>query len=273
MLKTIRELGLELQVIFNKGAVMVLPSGVNKATGLQAALRELGLSSHNVVSVGDAENDHAFLAVSECSVAVANALPLVKQRCDLVTAGACGAGVAELIDRVIGNDLADLDDRLTRHHVLLGYRADGQEEWISPYGTTVLVAGGSGAGKSTLAAGLVERLAEAGYQLCIVDPEGDYDGFPSTFTLGGASRPPTVAEILNVLGDPTTNVRANLVGLGPQDRPGFFESLLAGVHELRARSGRPRWLLVDEVHHFTHHVPTATRALAPVAPWRRSRRS
>src|SRR5262245_40478156 len=33
VIETIRELGLELQVIFNKGAVMVLPSGVNKATG------------------------------------------------------------------------------------------------------------------------------------------------------------------------------------------------------------------------------------------------
>ena len=63
MLEAIRDLGLELQVIFNKGAVMVLPSGVNKATGLDAALDELGLSPHNVVGVGDAENDHAFLAL------------------------------------------------------------------------------------------------------------------------------------------------------------------------------------------------------------------
>src|SRR5215510_7166939 len=38
ILHAIRDLGLELQVIFNKGAVMVLPSGVNKYTGLVAAL-------------------------------------------------------------------------------------------------------------------------------------------------------------------------------------------------------------------------------------------
>src|SRR5438067_512732 len=44
VLEAIRELGLELQVIFNKGAVMVLPAGVNKASGLRAALDELGLS-------------------------------------------------------------------------------------------------------------------------------------------------------------------------------------------------------------------------------------
>jgi len=51
----IRRLGLELQIIFNKGAVMVLPAGVNKATGLTAALTELELSPHEVVGVGDAE--------------------------------------------------------------------------------------------------------------------------------------------------------------------------------------------------------------------------
>ncbi|HEY6403191.1 MAG TPA: HAD hydrolase family protein, partial [Blastocatellia bacterium] len=53
VLETIRDLGLELQVIFNKGAVMVLPSGVNKATGLKAALDDLGLSPHNAVGIGD----------------------------------------------------------------------------------------------------------------------------------------------------------------------------------------------------------------------------
>ncbi|HEU0199075.1 MAG TPA: HAD family hydrolase, partial [Burkholderiaceae bacterium] len=61
VLEAIRDLGLELQVIFNKGAVMVLPASVNKATGLAAALDELGLSARNVAAIGDAENDHALL--------------------------------------------------------------------------------------------------------------------------------------------------------------------------------------------------------------------
>jgi len=78
VLEVIRSLGLELQIIFNKNAVMVLPSGVNKRTGLAAALEELNLSSHNVVGVGDAENDHAFLSMCECSISVENALPALK---------------------------------------------------------------------------------------------------------------------------------------------------------------------------------------------------
>lgn len=56
-------MGLDFEIIFNKGSVMVLPSGVNKATGLIAVLKELGLSLHNVIGIGDAENDHGFLRI------------------------------------------------------------------------------------------------------------------------------------------------------------------------------------------------------------------
>ena len=108
VLDTIRELGLQLEVILNKDAVMVLPSGVNKASGLDAALAELGISRRNTVGIGDAENDQAFLAHCECAVAVANALPPLRERADLVTAGEHGAGVVELIDRMLESDLADL---------------------------------------------------------------------------------------------------------------------------------------------------------------------
>jgi HAD superfamily hydrolase (TIGR01484 family) len=117
VLEVIRDMGLELQVIFNKDAVMVLPSGVNKASGLQAALSELRLSPHNTVGVGDAENDHEFLATCECSVAVANALPALKERADFVTNGSHGAGVEELIEKLLTEDLASLAPRLKRHQM------------------------------------------------------------------------------------------------------------------------------------------------------------
>src|ERR1700756_1794888 len=86
---------------------MVLPAGVNKASGLAAALKQLQLSALNVVGIGDAENDHAFLRSCGCAVAVANALPMVKDDAEIVTSAARGAGVAELIRRLIDTDLAD----------------------------------------------------------------------------------------------------------------------------------------------------------------------
>lgn len=117
VLEAIRTLGLELQVILNKNAVMVLPSGVNKASGLEVALQELGLSAHNVVGVGDAENDHAFLAICEFSAAVANALPALKERCDWVCEHSHGAGVEELVEKLLEDDLRSVSSKLTRHAV------------------------------------------------------------------------------------------------------------------------------------------------------------
>ena len=104
VLETIRELGLELQVIFNKGAVMILPAGVNKASGLEAALETFKIKPAEVVAVGDAENDHAMLELCRFPVAVANALPALREHAMHVTKNARGEGVAELIDLILGKD-------------------------------------------------------------------------------------------------------------------------------------------------------------------------
>ena len=101
VLETIKHLGLELQVIFNKGAVMILPSGVNKATGLRAAAQHLGLTPAEIAGIGDAENDHAFLEICGYSVAVLNALPAIREKVDFVTSDDHGDGVSELIGRML----------------------------------------------------------------------------------------------------------------------------------------------------------------------------
>jgi hydroxymethylpyrimidine pyrophosphatase-like HAD family hydrolase len=101
VLETIRKLGLELQLIFNKGAVMVLPSGTNKATGLQTALEELRVSAARVIAIGDAENDHALLRMCGCGAAVANAIPSLKEEADIVTHAKNGRGVLEVIDAML----------------------------------------------------------------------------------------------------------------------------------------------------------------------------
>lgn len=108
ILDVIKDLGLELEIIFNKGAVMVLPSGVNKATGLDVALRERALERERTVGIADAENDHALLRFCGCAVAVSNALPSLKKAAHFVTASPHGGGVVELINRLIATDLAEL---------------------------------------------------------------------------------------------------------------------------------------------------------------------
>lgn len=248
-LEVIRGMGLDLQLIYNKGSVMMLPSGVNKATGLMAALGELGLSAHNTVGVGDAENDHALLAACECGVAVANAIPVLRERADLTMQSSAGEGVEELIEKLLRDDLREAGPRLGRHHILLGKTRDDREFSLKPYGENVVIAGPSASGKSTAVMAILERLIEKAYQVCLVDPEGDYEDAGGTVSLGSPTRAPERSEIFHVLNDPKSSVRVNLVGLPLAERPPFFAALLPKLQELRARTGRPHWLIVDEAHH------------------------
>jgi hypothetical protein len=99
----IRTLGLDWRTILNKDSVMALPAGVDKASGFAAALAALGLAASEALGVGDAENDHAFLARCGVSAAVANALPELKAAVDIVAPAAEGDGVAWLIDQLLAD--------------------------------------------------------------------------------------------------------------------------------------------------------------------------
>jgi hydroxymethylpyrimidine pyrophosphatase-like HAD family hydrolase len=257
----IRDLGLELQVIFNKGAVMILPAGINKASGLHAALERLGLSAHNVVAVGDAENDHAFLAVAEAGAAVANAVPSLRDQADLVLSVPSSTGVEELIAALIADDLRSVEQGLSRHDIPFGVRADGTEWRIPAFGQNVLITGSSGGGKSSLTVGLIERLMAADYQFCLVDPEGDYPQLPGALTLGSLDAAPSLDELEQALHLPKPSVVVNLLAVPLTDRPAFFEQITMRLRDAHVRFARPHWLVVDEAHHMIRAEAVGTLEL------------
>jgi HAD superfamily hydrolase (TIGR01484 family) len=248
VLEAIRELGLELQIIFNKDAVMVLPSGINKAVGLRAALDALGLSPLNTVAVGDAENDLAMLHQCGLSAAVSNALDSVKAVADVVLSTPRGAGVQELIERLLENDLADVGR--TRTGVLkIGTRAQGEPLVVPLHADSLLVSGGPGGGKSLFGLGFLEQLTAGGGQACILDPEGDYVGLESAVVLGTAERAPEIEEVVGVLEQPHKHAVVSCFSLPKDERAEYFHSLLLALRDLRAWSGRPHWIVVDEAHY------------------------
>jgi hydroxymethylpyrimidine pyrophosphatase-like HAD family hydrolase len=102
--QSIARRGHGFQVVLNRDSLMVLPAGVDKASGLRAALEELRLTCDQCVGVGDAENDAVFLSICGTAVAVANAIPALREQANLVTQGARGEGIAELIDLLIKSD-------------------------------------------------------------------------------------------------------------------------------------------------------------------------
>lgn len=245
VLEAIRDLGLKLQVIFNKGAVMVLPSGVNKGTGLRHALRELGISTHNCVAIGDAENDRAFLSISECAVAVANALPTLKERADIVTTGEATDGVIELIDQLCSDDLRRFEARLSRHDVLIGTDGRGLPLRLRSHGPIVLMPR-SPVAPTSPATALITRLVEKEYQCCLVDAGADHEGIERLVSLGTTDRIPVIDEVVQVLANPESNCAVNLIGIRPEERPSFLAELWPRLRSFRAQAGRPAWIAIDE---------------------------
>jgi hypothetical protein len=225
---------------------MVLPPGINKATGLLAALRELDLSPHNVVAVGDAENDHAFLRACGCAAAVANALPAIKEAADVQLVGDHGAGVIELIDRLIHMD-GDIVPR-EKSGILVGADRLGQSVYLEPYGGSVLIAGPSACGKSTIATALTERMAEKQFEFCVFDAEGDYVALEHSLCIGDAEMPPQAMEVLNLLHEVGVNIVVNVQALTVPERRDLCSRLLPGIARLRTSTGRPHWLVIDEAH-------------------------
>lgn len=246
VLSVIHALGLEMQIVFNKGAVMVLPAGVSKASGLAAALASLGLSLTNTAGVGDAENDQSFLAVCGLSAAVRNATPYVLDNCDLPLKGRNGDGVAELIQRLITEDAALAP--VARHGIMVGRDRGGLPALLGPEDGPVLLVGPSGSGKSSLATALTEQMVRQGLSFCAMDPEGDYLDLQNAACIGSATTPPSLDDALKLKREGGINLVINTQALTLSGRRRAFARLMAEATALRRESGRPHWLVLDEAH-------------------------
>ena len=254
-LAAIREAGVERSLVFNKGDVMLLPGGVTKATGLTAALEAMELSPHNMAGVGDAENDHAFLGICECAVAVADAVPALRERADYVTRGRSGRGVVEFVEEHLLHDLADLLPRLERHRIPLGEDEAARPVAVPAHGTRLLVIGPSASGKSTLTGVLVERLVETGRSVLLLDPEGDYQTLGELETvvvLGGRGEQalPAPDEVDQLLRQPRTSLVLDLSAMTLTEKVSYATKVLGAVAAVRSTSGLPHWLVIDEAHHI-----------------------
>jgi HAD superfamily hydrolase (TIGR01484 family) len=264
----IRDAGVERTLVFNKGALMLLPGGVTKATGLEAALAGLGLSPRNTIGIGDAENDHAFLASCECAVAVADAVPALRERADLVTAGPSALGVVELIQTHVLADGVDLLPRLARHRITLGEQADGTPVTIAAHRTRLLVVGPSARGRSALTGLLVDRLLEAGRAVCVLDPGGGYRRLAElegVVVLGGTAERalPAGEELGQLVSHPRTSLVLDLSALTRAGKVRYATKALAAITAARARCGVPHWLVVGEV------PDVAPRDGSPAGEWLR----
>jgi hydroxymethylpyrimidine pyrophosphatase-like HAD family hydrolase len=249
--------GYAATIEYNKGAVMVLPPGATKGTGLIIALRELGYSTHNVIAFGDAENDRSLFEQVELAVAVENASPGIKELADIQLEERNGKGVRNFIRKLIEGEKPKKIRVRPRRKLTLGLFADGQEMSIHPLVLTsgnLGIFGVSGSGKSWLGGLIAEKLLRLEYQICVVDPEGDYRGikaFPNTLLLGGSdSLPPNSSVVSTLLEYSNMSLVLDLSQYKHPEKVEYVNDLLITLSNLKERRGKPHWFLIDEIHYF-----------------------
>jgi hydroxymethylpyrimidine pyrophosphatase-like HAD family hydrolase len=255
----IERLRLDSQLVANGNTIIVLPMGVNKASGMRAVLRELGLSAHNLVAIGSSEDDIPLLSLAEYAAAVKNAEPGVEQAVDRVTRGAYCDGFVEFARELMTSDLAHAP---TRHKLVLGMRQD-VEVSIEPCSEAVLVCGPPESGKAAICTGLLQQLLREKYQCCVIgtDVNGSYALLPGISIFGDAHEIPRLTDILDTLEHPGSSIAINLAALPMETRPVFVDALLLQLQALHDRVGRPHAILIDQAHGFctgtsgTHPAP------------------
>jgi len=257
-------LGLDCQLLRNRGELMVLPSGITKGTGLLAALDELGLSPHNTIAVGDAENDLALFDVVELGVAVANAVPSLKHHADLVLDAENGDGVADLLAGPLVRGVHPI--RPERRRLTVGHFGNGEVATVPGAQANVLVCGQSGSGKSYMAGLLIEQWVAAGYAVLVVDMEGDHVGLGqlrNTVVLGDGQRLPGPQELVGAFRAQRLSVVLDLSTTPVAERAAYLREVGAVVEVERAISGVPHWIVVDEAHQSLGEAGAATEIFRP----------
>jgi hydroxymethylpyrimidine pyrophosphatase-like HAD family hydrolase len=254
ILEAIRKLELPLVLHFNHSRVMVLPQGVNKATGLREALNTLRLSLHNCIAIGDAENDCAMLEACEIGVAVSWGSKALQRIADEVLPGTGPPDVAAYI-REVTTHLKLPPHRAHSRRIILGHDAEGKAVEAAIHGRNILIAGDPRSGKSWITGLFCEQLILQGYCLCVIDPEGDYTtlgSLPGVVLFGGGEPPPRFSDVARALRHPDVSIVIDLSVISHTEKLSYVNELLPMLASLRRSVGLPHWIVVDEAQYFLH---------------------
>lgn len=248
VVEVIGELGMDYQIIRNRAALMVLPAGTTKGTGLAALLAKMNLSPRNAVAVGDAENDLSLLGVAEVGVAVADAVSSVRRFADVVLEQPNGAGVAELLARPYLSGAQRWCP--PRRWVDVGTFDDGTATRLPGSQGRIVVTGPAASGKSYLLGLMAERWVLAGYCVLVIDPEGDHlqlQQLNEVQVVESAHHLPEPAEVVHAL-RPNSSVVVDLSGLAEPSKSEYVRRLRSTAEAHREQHGFPHWVVYDEAH-------------------------
>jgi hypothetical protein len=152
--------------------------------------------------------------------------------------------------------------KLKRRRLLLGSRTDtGEPVHLAIKGRNVLIVGDPRSGKSWIAGLLAEQLIFQQYSICVIDPEGDYEGLealPDVIAFGSDDPPPRARELARALGHADVSVLVNLSSMPLEGKRQYVRELLQMLMVLRRENGLPHRIFLDEAHYFLGNGSTSS---------------
>jgi hypothetical protein len=258
--------GVSRDRVHNRSALMLLPAGISKGSGVRQAIRRLGLSFHDVLALGDAENDLEFFAECGWAACPGDAVDPLRDRADWVFPGENSSSIAAAITGPI------LSGRLPvhlspRHRVMLGWATGSAAPVTMPArGVNMLVQGDPHSGKSWLVGAIVERLVAERYAVCVLDPEGDYrvlGGLPGVICENVDGEAAMTRAVAHFDTNPAASVIVDLSDLPQPDKVRLCRRGLDMLSQIRQRRGFPHWIVVDEAHYFLDPENASADVLQP----------
>jgi hypothetical protein len=256
---------------YNKGAVMVLPPGATKGSGLERLLALCGLSPRNLAAFGDAENDLSMLTLAEVSVAVADAVPAVIEASDVVATAPGPQGVLQVLnDYPLRGQFLDIPLKRERP-VLLGQTDAGTALSIPAArlaGRNLGVFGNSATGKSWMVGLIAEGLHHEDYQVLLIDPEGDFRGLRVlprfVSVIGDRASLPQPAAVVSLIEEGGVSLVLDLSQYPVMQRSHYLAELMRALRPVRERKFRPHWIVLDETQEFLFEGSEVTDLLRPL---------
>ena len=256
--QVLSETGSDAVIVHNKGALMILPPGAAKGSGLERLLELCGFSPRNLVGFGDGENDLSLFQSSEMGIAVADAVASLKATADMITDLPGPSGVQATLEKYwLSNNPPP--QTAVKHERLIALGKDEAGEIVSLPGSVLVsnnlgIFGDSSSGKSWVTGLLAEGMHVAGYQLLLIDPEGDFRGLrslPGIIALHGDEHTlPTPSVIITLLEEVSISVVLDLCSYPIDKRDAYIADLFQRLRPLREHKFRPQWIVLEEAQHF-----------------------
>jgi hydroxymethylpyrimidine pyrophosphatase-like HAD family hydrolase len=247
--KTLHRLELDIQLVEDRVALMMVPADVSPVCGVQTALGELGLSPRNLLAVGDHTADSGLFRFAQYSIAVANATNDAKRIADRVTDAQICDGFLEIAAGLLAGESTEVPER---HRITVSLSDDDKQLTFSPGSDSVVICGSNVTAKSWLCQRLAAELVSRTYQCCVltdslVDLGSEMAALRSHMSIIGSSLvPPRVMDVVTALEEPYSSVAIDMAALTDRKRVAFTQDLLRQLRNLQSVSGHPHAVLIHD---------------------------